>query len=131
MISTISLNPASGDPIWTNSDPIDAMEGAETYIFEEKIQFYVPYGACLFVAACIYILGLYAMWKSGSPAGGSLIQFVTTLSASERLRELGEQCSLGRNDQAMGLLEDLQIRYGVSKTRPVAGLGTVEEVDPW
>lgn len=65
LISTISLNPRSA-PIWVNSEPIEAMEGADTYLFEEQVQFYVPYGASLAVAACIYIAGVRAMWKRGT-----------------------------------------------------------------
>ncbi|KAM0276297.1 hypothetical protein ACHAQH_006886 [Verticillium albo-atrum] len=132
VISTLSLNP-KGKPIWTNGPDIEALEGGETYVFDAKVQFFVPYAACLLVAAIIYACGIWALWKNGEPAGKSFLQFVTAVSTSKTLQE---GCGSLKDGDPTQNLKEIKLRYGVGRTFDssgsstcVSGFGTVDEVE--
>ncbi|KAK1449945.1 hypothetical protein CMEL01_07281 [Colletotrichum melonis] len=44
VISTVSLNQMSAGPLWVNSQPVEALAGANIYSFSEPWQFYAPIG---------------------------------------------------------------------------------------
>ncbi|KXH27926.1 hypothetical protein CNYM01_04526 [Colletotrichum nymphaeae SA-01] len=44
VISTVSLNQMSAGPLWVNSQPVEALAGANIYSFSEPWQFYAPVG---------------------------------------------------------------------------------------
>ncbi|CRK16204.1 hypothetical protein BN1723_010888 [Verticillium longisporum] len=132
VISTLSLNPKN-KPLWTNGPDIPALEGGATYIFDSKLQFFLPYGVCLLVAALVYIHGIWAMWKNGQPAGKSLLQFATAVSTSKTLQDT---CSSRTEGDAFENIKEIKLRYGVGRSFDsagsiiyVTGFGTVDEVD--
>lgn len=87
VISTISLNFLQPTPLWTNTEPVSAMEGANVYIFDGTWQFYAPYASCLVVTAVIYALGYHAMWKSDAPVGNGFPRFIAANIHSIQLRQ--------------------------------------------
>ncbi|KAM5372568.1 hypothetical protein ACJZ2D_007468 [Fusarium nematophilum] len=80
VISTISLR-SSPHPMWTHRGEIQALEGANIYMFKKKEHFYGPYGACLATALFMYALGLWSLHVNGGPAGNNFLQSVETTSS--------------------------------------------------
>lgn len=137
LMSTIALNDQKS-PLWNDDTGILAMEGADTYLFNEKAQFYGPYGALLVGTLLIYAAGIWALYKNGTPAGGGFLQLAKTLAASPALQQLGEATSLEQDDEAMKQLETVKLRYGIRRRTTsdgeeqfVAGFGTEAEVEPF
>jgi hypothetical protein len=119
VISTLSLD-------WsTNDGDIEALTGAETFVFNKKVYFYVPYGACLLATTGIYALGIWSLFRNGSSAGNSFFQLVTTTSVSKNLRASGAECSMGGGENVPKKLRNLELRFGVFL--PEYGDGDVEE----
>ena len=114
IISMISLSDKP-DPLWTYQGDIEAMGGSNVYVFNERLQFYVPYGAILVVTAGIYIVGLWSLRQNGVSAGGSFLQFATTTSTSRTLHQIAEPCSIGGGENASRELRDLRLRFGAFK----------------
>ncbi|CAG9992159.1 unnamed protein product [Clonostachys byssicola] len=110
VISTISFSDPS-EPLWVNQGDIEAMVGSEIYMFNEKMQFFAPYAACLVVTAAIYILGLWSLYKNGVSASNSFLQFVTTTSTSDTLHQVAETCSFGGAENMSQDLKDLRLRF--------------------
>ncbi|KAF4121413.1 hypothetical protein GMORB2_1820, partial [Geosmithia morbida] len=79
VISTISLNSS------VYQGGVDVMVGTDVYLFNEKMQFYIPYALSIFVALCVNIYGIWCWWQNGSIAGNSLLQFVTATSSNRVL----------------------------------------------
>lgn len=102
LISTISLN-SEKEPLWVNQDPVFAMEGGQVFSFQDRLQFFVPYGACLFFTALIYALGIKALFDNGGPAGRNydhLATAVNTTSPSEEFSDVkGEEAGHGSGEK--------------------------------
>lgn len=120
VISTIALNFADR-PIWVNNEDITAMTGAEVYIFESKLQFYVPYAACLAITAALYIIGLWSLRKNGVSAESGFLQFATTTSSGGALNHAAYGCSAGGGENMTDELKNLKLRFGVLNESPHDG----------
>jgi len=115
LISTISLSDPQ-NPLWKNQGDIEAMRGSNVYTFNEKMQFFAPYGACLVVITAIYILGLWSLRQNGVSASNSFLQFAATTSTGRTLHEVAEPCSLGGAENMSRDLRDLRLRYGTKRS---------------
>ncbi|KAF4777785.1 hypothetical protein HER10_EVM0007446 [Colletotrichum scovillei] len=127
VISTVSLNQMSAGPLWVNSQPVEALAGANIYSFSEPWQFYAPYVSCLVVTLIVYILGWRAIYRNGCSAGNSFLQFVVTTSTSSRLHELGKPCSIGGSESFSKGLKEVKLRFGIKRTTSDVEAGDGDE----
>ncbi|CEI70386.1 unnamed protein product [Fusarium venenatum] len=104
VISTLSLGTSIHD------GDIDALVGAEVYLFNAKPQFYWPYGLCLGVALVISAYGALCWWRNGSSAGSSFLQFATTTVSSKALNRLASQCP-GGDEGVSKELKELELKF--------------------
>lgn len=143
VVSTIALSGGrDDDALWTNQGDVEALKGDNVYVFNERLQFFVPYGACLLVTAGIYVLGLWSLRQNEVSAGSSFLQFATTTGASRTLHQVAEPCSVGGAENVSRELRDLRLRFGTLRSTQhegdtesehsrllVAGFGTESEIE--
>lgn len=104
VVSTLSLN------LSTNNRATQVLLGTDVYLFNEKVQFYAPYGSSLVVAFFICIYGAFCWWKNGAPAGSSMLQWLTTTAASKELNDLASKCP-GGDGSTSEELELLEVKF--------------------
>ncbi|KAM0429227.1 hypothetical protein ACHAPT_006441 [Fusarium lateritium] len=104
VISTLSLGTS------THDGDIEALVGTEIYVFNEKLQFYLPYGLCLFVAFVINAYGVWCWRRNGSTAGDSFLQFVTTTGSDRTLNGLAAKYP-GGDENVPKELRELKLQF--------------------
>lgn len=105
VISTLSLGMS------TDKGDIKAKTGANVYIFNEKLQFFLPYAACLIATAGIYAIGLWSLHVNGATARNSFLQYATTMSSSKSVHALVAESSKRNEDVSKGL-GNLELKFG-------------------
>lgn len=120
----VVLSVTTLDPGLPASELSQGLTGANVYLFTEPLQFYAPYAACLVATMLIYVLGYRALHLNGASAGNSFLQFVTTTSTSDVLRQLGQECSIGGIENTSKELKNTRLRFGTKSTMDESGAST-------
>ncbi|PCH05811.1 Hypothetical protein PENO1_017430 [Penicillium occitanis (nom. inval.)] len=132
VISMLTLNQMRTDINVTFSDDVNV------FCFSNPARLIVPY----FLSACISLAfiigGGHALLSNGiSASTGGVFQTLCTTRGSERLSDLAVKGCLGGRENVPEDLKHLKVMFGVfknsdhlSRSKPIAGLGTVDEVIP-
>ena len=131
VISMLSLNQT------TTRTNITVSTNVNVYSFGNPARLIVPY----FLSACISLAfiigGGHALLSNGiSASTGGLFQTLCTTRGSDRLGDLAAKGCLGGRENVPEDLKNLKVMFGVfknsdhSSNKPIAGLGTVDEVIP-
>ncbi|KAL4785694.1 hypothetical protein BJX76DRAFT_324040 [Aspergillus varians] len=126
VISTISLNSS------THNGDIPAKFGGQMYLFSAKLHLFAGYGSCLVVTLVIYAFALRELkHNGGQQAASGFLDFGMAISASNRVREIGENHIAGDSNASKDL-EDIRLRFGVPLGKPAAcyAFGTEDELKP-
>lgn len=117
---------------------VTVSENVNVFSFSNPARLIVPY----FLSACIslafIISGGHALLSNGiSASTGGVFQTLCTTRGSDRLGDLAAKGCLGGRENVPEDLKNLKVMFGVfknsdhsSSTKPMAGLGTVDEVIP-
>ncbi|KUL82829.1 hypothetical protein ZTR_09601 [Talaromyces verruculosus] len=113
-------------------------DDANVFCFSNPARLIVPY----FLSACISLAfiigGGHALLSNGiSASTGGVFQTLCTTRGSDRLSDLAVKGCLGGRENVPEDLKHLKVMFGVFKNsdhsssgKPIAGLGTVDEVIP-
>ncbi|OKL61050.1 hypothetical protein UA08_03129 [Talaromyces atroroseus] len=128
VISMLTLNQT------TSQIPVTEMFTVNVYSFSNPARLIVPYCLAIILSLGFIIGGGHALLSNGiSASTGGLFQTLCTTQGSDRLGELAAKGCLGGRENVPEDLKDLKVMFGVLKnqsTRPMAGLGTEDEVIP-
>ena len=137
IVSALALN-TNGETLW-QTDSIPVRSGANVYAFNQRVQFYTPYGACLIATLLIYALGLRSLYQNGVSAGNSFLQHVSASRISDRLDNAGIQSSRGGDESFSDEFKELELQYGIKRISTtqqthvevgrLTGFGTVDEIE--
>jgi hypothetical protein len=119
--------------------PVTSVQYRNTYVFSDRINFFVPYALCTLVALIYVVVGIRALARNGVPAtdGGFLQIMMATRGKTQMEKLVLETGFVGTKDLPKGLL-DMRVRLGElvaeinldgeeSGRRQVLGFGTMEE----
>ncbi|EEA28940.1 hypothetical protein EYB25_000151 [Talaromyces marneffei] len=131
VISMLTLNQTTTQTNVTQAITVNV------FSFSNPERLIVPY----FLSACISLAfiigGGHALLSNGiSASTGGLFQTLCTTRGSERLGDLAAKGCLGGRENVPEDLKNLKVMFGVfknsedSSNKPMAGLGTVDEVIP-
>lgn len=132
VISMLTLNQMRTLINVTFSDDVNV------FCFSNPVRLIVPY----FLSACISLAfiigGGHALLSNGiSASTGGVFQTLCTTRGSDRLSDLAVKGCLGGRENVPEDLKHLKVMFGVfknsdhsSSSKPIAGLGTVDEVIP-
>jgi hypothetical protein len=131
VISMLTLNRTTTQTNVTESTIVNV------FSFSNPARLIVPY----FLSACISLAfiigGGHALLSNGiSASTGGVFQTLCTTRGSERLGVLAAKGCLGGRENVPEDLKNLKVMFGVfknsdhSSSKPIAGLGTVDEVIP-
>jgi hypothetical protein len=84
-----------------------------TYKFEHKFSFYLPYALSLLFTLPVIVVGLLAFHHNGVAAiDGGFLQILLTTTGDTELRKLAAKGSLGGKENIPAELKKLKVRFG-------------------
>ncbi|CAO2657831.1 Nn.00g070910.m01.CDS01 [Neocucurbitaria sp. VM-36] len=106
-ISALSLNLWYGLVNGTTSRTLN------TYKFEHRLSFYLPYGLCLGFTLPIVLIGLLALHHNGvSAIDGGFLQVLMTTTGNTELRKLATKACIGGEENIPKELKKLKVQFG-------------------
>lgn len=129
VISILTLNQT------TTQTTVSETTTINVYSFSDPARLIIPYFLSIFLSLGFIILGGHALLSNGiSASTGGLFQTLCTTRGSEQLHDLASQGCLGGRENVPEDLKSLSVMFGVFKDnsgeRPIAGLGTEDEIIP-